>query len=41
MKIVNKTQAELGISAQDTLLLLMQIASDKIDTIMPTSSSLK
>lgn len=40
MKIVNKTQAELGISAQDTLLLLMQIASDKIDTIMPTSSSL-
>ena len=40
MKIVNKTQAELGISAQDTLLLLMQIASDKIDTIVPTSSSL-
>lgn len=40
MKIVNKTQAELGISSQDTLLLLMQIASDKIDTIVPTSSSL-
>lgn len=40
MKIVNKTQAELGISTQDALLLLMQIASDKIDTIVPTSSSL-